>query len=116
MNEYVRFLSVEDGDDLVVAFALGEDGEGCLTLIRTPKYEDLLLEEDRGVYVGHGTSDDLQNEFLMSVHWGENLVRIESTKQVYSLNIGAVDPMEIQYAKSVLGKMNFDHTLEIRGV
>lgn len=54
MAKYVPFLSVEDDDDLIVSFALGEHASTSLTLLRTPKYEFILTEEERGVAVDSG--------------------------------------------------------------
>ena len=116
MTEYVPFLAIEDSDDLIISFGLGEHAATSLTLLRTPKYEQLLPEEERGVLVGTGSSDDLERELLVSVQWGDRLVQIESTMQRYTLDIQAVDPVEIQDAKKVLRKMNFDHYFEIKDV
>jgi hypothetical protein len=115
MAKYVPFLTVEDSDDLVVSFGLGEHASTSLTLIRTPKYEHLLLEEERGVSVGSGPAGGLEKELLVSVQWGSDLVLIKSTAQSYALNIRAVDPAEIEDAKKVLRKMNHDHRFEVKG-
>ncbi|MCX5885853.1 MAG: hypothetical protein NT096_08095 [Proteobacteria bacterium] len=51
------FIHTEDGDDLIVSFVIaGDDPIGpedvkSLTLIRTPKYEFLLSDDERGVTV-----------------------------------------------------------------
>jgi len=116
MAEHVPFLTVEDSDDLIVSFGLGEYAATSLTLLRTPKYEYLLPEEERGVSVGSGSSGDLDKELLISVQWGAEIVQIKSTAQSYTLNIRAVDPTEIKQAKRVLRKMNFDHRFEVKDV
>lgn len=116
MAEYVPFLSVEDSDDLIVSFGLGENASTSLTLLRTPKYEHLLPEEERGVSVGSGASDDLEREMLVSVQWGSDIVRIESTAKSYTLNINEVGLVEIKDAKRILSKMNFDHRFEMKDV
>ena len=116
MSEYVPFLTVEDSDDLVVSFGLGKHASKSLTLLRTPKYEHLLPEEERGVSVGSGPSGDLEKELLVSVYWGSDIVQIKSTTQNYTLNIKAVDPAEIKDAKRLLREMNFDHHFELKDV
>jgi len=116
MADYVPFLSVEDSDDLIVSFGLGEYAATSLTLLRTPKYEPFLLEEERGVSVGTGDSDKEHRELLVSVKWSECLVQIESTIHRYTLDIQAVDKAEIQDAKRVLRKMNFDNSFEVEDV
>jgi hypothetical protein len=116
MSEYVPFLTVEDGDDLIVSFGLGEQASTSLTLLRTPKYESLLPDEERGVAVGSGPSESFERELLVSVRWGKDLVRIESTTKSYDLDIRAVDPDEIREARQVLRKMNFDARFEVLDV
>jgi len=116
MAEYVPFLSVEDSDDLFVSFGLGAQADTSLTLLRTPKYEPFLFEEERGVSVGTGDSDTEHSELLVSVKWSEGLVQIDSTIRRYTLDIQAVDPAEIKDAKRVLRKMNFDNSFEVEDV
>ncbi len=110
MDEHVHFLTIEDSDDLIVSFGLGEYAATSLTLLRTPKYEHFLPEEERGVSVGSGLNG---KEVLVSVQWGSDIIQIRSTAQCYTLNIKAVDPAEIKEAKRVLRKMNFDHRFEV---
>jgi hypothetical protein len=43
-------------------------------------------------------------------------VEILSTIRSYVLNVSAVDPVEIQEAKRVLRKMNFDNRFEVKDV
>ena len=58
--EQVVFISAEDtGTDLILSFALGTGGDDIrsLILMRTPRYEPLLEESERGVTIS------LQGEF-----------------------------------------------------
>src|SRR3970040_1213533 len=55
-RQTVSFITTEDSDDLIVSFALADDEPGeivTLMLLRTPKYESLLPEDERGVSVSH---------------------------------------------------------------
>ena len=55
-REPVSFITVQDDDDLIVAFAIALEDPGeiaSLILQRTPKYELLLPPEERGVAVSH---------------------------------------------------------------
>ena len=113
MSMHVLFLTTEDGDDLIVSFALGEHAEKSLTLLRTPKYEYILPEEERGVSVSIGASGANAKELLLTVKWGMNLVQIDTTIRHYKLNIQAVQSDEIQEAKLVLRKMNFDCSFDV---
>jgi len=50
------FITNEDGDDLVVSFAIPTDDSGnvkSLTLLRTPKHEFAMEEFERGVKVSY---------------------------------------------------------------
>ncbi|MEO6322391.1 MAG: hypothetical protein ABIR56_17040 [Polaromonas sp.] len=113
MAKYVPFLSVEDGDDLIVSFALGEHASTSLTLLRTPKYEFILPEEERGVCVDSGSDGSDESELLVAVHWGSEFVSLKSTRREYQLDIRAVEADEIVEAKAVLAKMNFDKRFQV---
>lgn len=113
MVEYAHFIHVEDSDDLIVSFGLGDQAATSLTLLRTPKYEPLLFEEERGVSVGTGDTDTKHRELLVTAKWSESLVQIESTIRRYTLDVRAVDPAKIRDAKMVLRKMNFDSSFEV---
>lgn len=116
MDKHVSCVTVEDGDDLVVSFGLGEFAATSLTLLRTPKYESLLPPEERGVSVGTGLDSSLQRETLVSVQWSERSVRIESTARRFSLDVRALGQEEIRLAKRVLRKMNFDRCFRASGI
>lgn len=112
----VPFLTVEDGDDLVVSFPLNEHATSSLTLLRTPKFEALLDDDQRGVSVTTSQSGGTERELLVSVAWGTELVEIVSTVRHFALNVAAVDPAEVEEAKAVLRKMNFDKRVTFDGV
>jgi hypothetical protein len=112
----VPFLTVEDGDDLIVSFPLDEYAKTSLTLLRTPKFETLLDDEERGVSVGTGENEGTARELLVSVAWGNDLVEIASTFRHFTLNISAVDPVEVREARVVLGRMNYDKRFELNDV
>lgn len=115
MTTHVPFITSEDGDDLIVSFGLGELAEQSLTLIRTPMYESLLAEEERGVTVGTGAMTHSERELLVSVQWSDQSVLIISTHDQYALDLRTVDPTEIEEAKAILRAMNFDKRFEVQG-
>ena len=52
--EVVAFITIEEGDDLIVSFAIADEEPGeivSLTLLRTPTYEFILPTDERGVSV-----------------------------------------------------------------
>lgn len=105
---HVPFLTVEDGEDLIASFPLDEDAATSLTLLRTPKFEAHLDEEERGVSVGTGENEGARRELLVSVAWGQKLAEIESASRHFTLSIVDVEPEEVEEAKAVLRKMNYD--------
>ncbi len=100
----------------IVTFALGEDAMESLILLRTPKYEFLLPDEERGVSVGIGDSGEPPENLLVSVEWGKNLVKIVLNSQRYTLDIQSVSRMDIDAALHVLSKMNFDNRFALKTV
>jgi hypothetical protein len=116
MGTYVSFITIDDADDLVVSFGLGEHSSTSLTLLRTPKYESLISEEDRGVSVRTEASSFAEPEMLRSVRWSGSEVEIETTVQRYVLDVGSVNRAEIKEARAVLAKMNFDRCFVVTDV
>jgi len=113
---HVPFLTIEDDDDLLVSFALGEHAQTSLTLLRTPKYERLLDEHERGVTVGMGEVESGAPALLVALKWADDLLEIESTARRYVLDVAAVDAAEVKAAKAILRKMNFDRRFKFEDV
>ena len=117
--ESVRFISCEDdGTDQIVSFALayGEMEIRSLTLLRTPKFEAMLDEAERGVSVSleDETGDDV--DVLAVVRIGANRVTIETQASKYDLDVSRVDPAEVSEMKALIERMNFDDRFRIEGV
>lgn len=93
---------------MIVSFPLDAAASESLTLLRTPKYEFILDESERGVSVATGETEEGDRELLVLVEWGKETVRLESTAGVYVLDVSSVDAAEVNEAKAVLRKMNFD--------
>jgi len=106
---HVPFITIEHEDkDLLVSFAMGENAERSLTLLRTPIYEVLLDEDERGVSVGTGESDSEDRQLLVSVSFSKDTVLLKTTGKDYLLSVRLVAEDELTEAKLVLYKMNFD--------
>ena len=109
--EVVGFVTTEDGDDLVVSFALEGDEPGevvSLILLRTPKYESLRPDEERGVSVSYDADAEDEGEYLRRVRLAEPVSTIESTRRRYELDLSQVDRQELAAARRILARMNFD--------
>ncbi len=116
--ESVQFISYEDdGTDQIVSFALayGEMEIRSLTLLRTPKFEAMLDEAERGVSVSleDETGDD---DLLEVVKIEASRVKIETQSSKYDLNLSRVDPAEVSEMKALIGRMNFDNRFKIEDV
>ena len=115
--ERASFITVEDGDDLIVSFAVPGDGPldvNSMTLIRTPKYELLLPYDERGVYASYDGSPGMKRDMLTQVQWIGQEVRIICLDHEYVVDVRGVDDEEISEAQRVLKKMNFDDRFALR--
>ena len=110
----VLFISIEaQHPDMIVSFALAPSGMKSLTLLRTPEYEPILDESERGVSVGYGSSGSIERNLLVSIEWVDDKVSIDSLQARYVLDVSRVDGEDIEAAKQMLHAMNFDHRFRI---
>jgi len=110
-RQTVSFITTEDSDDLIVSFALADDEPGeivTLMLLRTPKYESLLPEDERGVSVSHEAEFDDEEDYLRRISLAGSVIAIESTRRRYELDVARIDRRELKAARRILAKMNFD--------
>ena len=117
--ESVQFINCEDnGTDQIVSFALsyGEMEIRSLTLLRTPEFETLLDESERGVSVSFEASTGFNDELLAVVKIDANRVKIETQSSKYDLDLSRVDPVEVSEMKALIGRMNFDNRFRIENV
>ena len=117
--ELVRFINFsDDKTDQIVSFALAYDEMEIrsLTLIRTPKFEAMLNESERGVSVSLEGETSSEGNSLMAIIIGANSVMIETHTSKYDLDISRVDSMEVSAMKALFERMNFDDSFRIVGV
>jgi hypothetical protein len=108
-REPVSFITLERGEDLIVAYAIALDDAGeiaSLILQRTPKYEVLLPPEERGVAVSHELFPEDDREMLRRITVEVSKVDIQTTVRTYLLDLSAVDPEESAEARKVLRQMH----------
>ncbi len=110
--EVVAFITIEEGDDLIVSFAIADEEPGeivSLTLLRTPKYEFILPTDERGVIVSHESfPDEEDGDRLQRIRVAPPVVTIETTRTRYELDVSRVDRDELRSAQRVFERMNFD--------
>ena len=77
--ERVSLITVESGDDLILSFAVQRHDDPSeiesLILMRTPKYEFILEEHERGVEVSFERHEDDQDDYLQKVDYVETATR-----------------------------------------
>ena len=117
--EPVQFIACEDdGTDQIVSFAIAYDEMDIrsLTLLRTPKFEVLLDESERGVSVSleHEIYEDA--DLLEFVRLEANRVTITTQESKYDLDVSRVDPEEVSEMIALIGRMNFDNRFRIEVV
>lgn len=112
--ERVSFITLEDGDDLIVSFAIssaGGDQIRSLTLLRDPKCEVLLPVDERGVSVSYDGIPQLDDDFLERVRFSPPRVEVFTTSTRFTLDVSEVEDDELEFARRVLNRMNFDGQL-----
>jgi hypothetical protein len=114
------FIHTEDGDDLIVSFAIAEDdptdlaGVKSLTLIRTPKFEFILSDDERGVNVSYDDFPDDEYDLLTGIVLENRCFTIRTQNHEYTVNVQHVDDEELKEAIRILKKMRFDDRFDMR--
>lgn len=116
--ERVSFVTTEEKDDLILSFAIEgtEAGEvKSLILLRTPKYEFVLYEHERGVSVWHEEQPETEDDLLCRISLAPDVVTIDTHYNRYELDVSRVERKELEEARRILRRMNFDQrfTLEL---
>ena len=118
--ELVSFISIEDEPpDLILSFAVWQpelDDTRSLILLRTPEYEFILDETERGVKVSDDAFSDDEDDMLKEIEFGDDFVMIITDHHQFELDLRKVDKEDLEQAKIFLKRMNFDNRFEIRAV
>jgi hypothetical protein len=111
------FISIDDEDvDLILSFALEDEALGfrSLILMRTPKFESLVIEEERGVRVSlEGQETDEEDSMLVRVTLSSKDIEIATMTGIYKVDLSKVGKEELDSVYPFLQKMNFDNKFEI---
>jgi hypothetical protein len=114
----VNFITTEQGDDFIVSFAIAGDFPAdvlSLTLLRTPKYEFILGPDERGVSVSWEDDED-ESELLLAVERSKDVVKLNTTRREFTLDVSHVDDGDLSRMRKVLQKMNFNRAIKLTGV
>ncbi len=112
----VSFITTEDSDDLIVSFAIpGADplDVKSLTLLRTPKYEFIPDDAERGVSVSYDDFPEDEVDLLEAIDIHQQEVIIITLRHRYALHVRDVDSEELEEAKKILKKMNLDDRFKL---
>ncbi len=116
--ETVSFISIEDDPpDLILSFAVWQpelDDIRSLILMRTTEYEPFLDEAERGVKFSDEAWLNDEEDMLKKIELGDGFVRIITNHHQFELDLRKVDKGEIEEAKAILKRMNFDNCFEIQ--
>ena len=118
--ELVQFVTAEIGDDLILSFFVAKPHDPThgrsIILMRDKKWEHLIAEWDRGVRVSDEDipeDEEAENNFLEGIRISNTVVEIETTHRRYKLDLRKVDEPEVQAAKQILKKMNYDKRFKL---
>ena len=88
--DVVSFVTLQDGDDLIVSFAIADEEPDeivSLILLRTPNYEPLLPADERGVSVSHESfPEEDDRDRLRRLTMSGSVATIETTRTQYNLD------------------------------
>ena len=123
-REFVAFITVETGDDLIVSFGVCPPDDPAdiesLMILRTPKYESFLEEWERGAAVSFARDRKSDEEvvLLREVFYAPDgkFITLRTDHQTYQLDVGKVDPSELSAMCGAFQKMNFDSSIRLTGV
>jgi len=85
-----------------------------LTLLRTPKYEFILDDAERGVNVSYDDFPDDEDDRLEEIAVGEDVVKLVTSHRRYVVDIRHVDDKQKRRMKRILKKMNFDGRFKLK--
>ena len=93
-----------------------DDPEGVksLTLIRTPGFEFILSDEERGVSVSYDDFPDEEYDLLTGIVLENRCFTIRTHNHEYTVNVQDVDHEELKEAIRILKKMSFDDRFAMR--
>jgi hypothetical protein len=120
---FVSFITVEDGTDLIVSFAVvdPEDGsyQDSLNIIRTPKYEVFLEPHERCPMVSFPLEDEGVERRplnLASYSADDGVISIQCDGATFSLDLSRVEPEDFDAMAEILRKMCKDSDSTLTGL
>ena len=121
--ESVTFISIENEDDLILSFFIAPpddptDGRS-LILLRSPKWEILIPDQERGVKVSDEAwlvEEKWEDNFLERIQLGDTTAVVDGRYSQHKLDLSRVERSDLRAARKILKKMNFDKRYKLEFV
>lgn len=121
LMDLVAFISVEAGDDLLLSFAVQDPDDPfeieSLILLRTPKFEFIFEEDERGIRVSFERFRE-DDDYLEEVQFSEQekAIQLRTRAHTHNLDLRKLDPKDFAAIRKLLRKMNYDGRVKLSGV
>lgn len=107
--DLVRFVSIEQGEDLILSFSFDEGTEFGIDgfiMQRNPKYEFLLQPHERGPSIDWTDDDEVIT--IKEVNLWRNEITLKTRYDLYRFDLSKISENEFKAVVRILKKMNFD--------
>ena len=111
----VNFIHTEVGTDIILSLSFDEGTEFGIEgfiIVRTPKYEFLLLPHERGASINWDEETDTI-EIIKEITCVGNEITFESTLRSYQFDISNLTKDEKNEPWKTVDRMNFDNSIKI---
>lgn len=119
--DLVNFITTDTGDDLILSLAVQSPDEPMeiesLILLRTPRFEFILEEHERGISASFERFGD-ENDYLEEVKLfeQEKTIQLKTRAHDYNFDLRKLDRNEVEAIGNLLHKMNYDGRIKLTGV
>lgn len=111
----VQFITIEDGDDLILSFSFNEGtefGVGGFIIQRSPKFEFALRPYERGPSIDWTDDDEIIT--VKEIELSRDVAVIKTQYEQYVFDVSRLSDAELRDAVRILKKMNFDKIFKFR--
>lgn len=112
----IAFVTVEEGEDLILGFALAPNADDTLTVFRSPHLEHIFPPEQRGIEVAPLDDSDEESDLLREVVWTDLSVKLRTDRHEYLLDVEGVSAEDLAEGKRLLRRMAEDGAARLEGV
>jgi hypothetical protein len=119
--DLVDFIRMDTGDDLILSFAVQDPNDPMeiesLILLRTPKFEFIFDEHERGIRASFERFSD-EDDYLEEARFSEQerTIQLKTRAHTHNLDLRKLDRKELNAMRKLLRKMNYDSCVKLSGV